>query len=179
MLHSFSIKDALESILLGIMEFYQEQRMNDLVKYAIRHLAESSCSERELRAKIMENFSRDPKVLEDLDMSIEYLKENGFLNDWQFAKRLAMNYTHKGNRFICRMLLHRKISASIIAAVIASLPPESTRALQEALHKVKTIRSNEEPYSLLLRFLQGRLFSGKAIKEVVRQIMPQGLNFAH
>lgn len=150
--------------------------MNDLVKQAIQHLSESTCSETELRCFLMEKIS-NPSSTDNLDNAIIYLKKNGLLNDWQFAKRLAQNYTHKGNQFICQLLRRRKIHAHIINAVIASLPSEQIRALQEASRKIKTIKGREEAYILIARFLQGRLFSGKAIKQVLEQILQQYRGF--
>ena len=147
--------------------------MNNLVKFAIEQLYYSSCSEREMRNILLEKFRNNPQAQKLLDISMDYLKTNGLINDWQLAERLAMNYTHKGNRFIFKLLNQRKIDPSVIADVISKLPAERTRALHEALRKIKSLSCKEDARFVLIRFLNGRLFSGAAIKEALQQVFSQ------
>ena len=119
-------------------------------------------------------LERDYSSLNDFEKSLgstmAYLEEHKIIDDKRLALTIASQQTHKGDRFIKNVLQQRKISDTLITRVLAEIPDEYTRAQEEINKKFTGI--NPPPFSsaLALRFLAGRHFADKTIKDVVQHV---------
>lgn len=140
--------------------------MTSLIDTAICHLSERSYSVKELRSQLEKDFTYIPDLDKAINSVITRLNDLQLLNDHYLARTFAYRYSHKGNRFIQRMLEQKGISSDVIEEALDSLADESYRALEEAR---KQLRENPNKSTEdLCRFLSGRNFSIRAINEVLQ-----------
>lgn len=145
--------------------------MSSMIDTALGLLSEQNYSEKELRAQLEKKFLHIPDLDQSIDSVIERLQNLKIVNDYQLATTLAHSYSHKGNRFIQRVLEQKGINSDIINKVFYALEDESSRAWGETL---KQLRENQnKSIDDLCRFLSGRNFSAIAINTVLQQLLKE------
>ncbi|WP_058532985.1 regulatory protein RecX [Legionella saoudiensis] len=142
--------------------------MTSLIDAAIMYLSERNYSEKELRNKLELEFRSVPDLDKGINSVITRLKELQILNERQFAINVANHYSHKGDRFIKRILEQKGIKYDLIEEAISSLLEERFRALDE-VHRHLLINANKKPNDVC-RFLAGRNFSVQTIEVVLQKI---------
>ncbi|MBA2655411.1 MAG: regulatory protein RecX [Tatlockia sp.] len=148
--------------------------MSCIIDVAIKRLAESSCSESELRLFLEKEFTSQAELKSNINSAIKRLKDLQLLNDLRLATYLAQHYAHKGDCYIAQILSQKGISEATIAEVLLSLENENVRALDVAREKLGNHwDSSEKSTSLLHRFLSGRRFSYAVINSVIGQLGDQ------
>ncbi|MDR0821867.1 MAG: recombination regulator RecX [Oscillospiraceae bacterium] len=102
----------------GISEFHARS-------YAIKLLARKPLSEKELTAKLTENFSED-----DAAAAVAYLKESNYINDRELAEMLTerLLYKKKGESAILFQLKSRGIDRDVAIDVVAEIDDEVIEA---------------------------------------------------
>lgn len=136
---------------------------------AIMYLSEKNYSEKELRNKLEQEFGSLPELDKAVNSVITRLNELEILNEKQLAINIATHYSHKGDRFILRMLEQKGIDSDLVKEAINSLLPEQFRAMDEVRGHFFS-NSNKTPDDLC-RFLAGRNFSSQTIELVLKQFM--------
>lgn len=143
--------------------------MASLIDSAIMYLSEKSYSEKELRHKLELEFRSLPDLDKGIDSVITRLNELEILNERQLAMNIANHYSHKGNRFIQRVLEQKGIKFNLIEEAINSLLDERFRALDEI--RQHFFRDTNKTSDDICRFLAGRNFSGETIETVLQKLI--------
>jgi len=141
------------------------QENNDALNAALRLLGVRQRSVFELAGKLKDKgFTRD-----DIDRTVERLKEAGYLNDEAFAKALAASRARNkswGPAKITQDLLKRGIARETVSGAVALACPEEENLARAALEKWRRRNralSDRQEKEKAFRHLSARGFSPSAI----------------
>ncbi|MDI1352538.1 MAG: regulatory protein RecX [bacterium] len=144
----------------------------NMLNTAIKHLSRKSCSERELRDFLENQFGELVNLEKRINDVMSYLISHRLIHDMRLAEQLTLHYAHKGNQFIQRLLKQRKINEQLINQSLMSIPDELTRAWEETQKRLGSLfhLDQSEKSSTLIRFLMGRQFSLAVVNQVIDKI---------
>lgn len=146
---------------------------NELFDTAIALLSEHKYSEHELREQLKLTCASFPDLDKHIDPVFERLRNEEVMNDRRLAEVVVERYLNKGNAFITEQLEKKGISNVMIQDVLANLPNEDQRALEEARYKQEAALNSDTPPITkrhLYQFLTGRKFSDTSIQKAVDSV---------
>ncbi len=153
---------------------YEEQKslfeQNELFDVAFQLLSNNKYSEQELRAELITKYGDNfPDIDNQIKLVFDRLSTMELISDKRLANVIVERFLSKGNLFIIGQLEKKGIANEIIREVLAELPDESLRALDEARSKKEAAENSDNPLTKihLYQFLTGRKFSDTAIKRAV------------
>lgn len=123
-------------------------------------------------------FKREGFLEKTVEESMQYLRDNGYLNDEIFAERFAKSKLQKKDigAMALRFELQKKgIGKAIIDKVVSKLldgDAEFTSALKAGKKKFKLIKESEanKKKQKLYQFLAQRGFSAEVIQQVIKEL---------
>lgn len=153
----------------------------NLLNKSFKFLSYRPRSEKEVRDYLLRKKADDIT----LERIIQSLKENNFINDFDFTKwwiEQRTKFRPKAQRLIKLELLRKGIAKDLIEEILQDKTVETETDLDKAkkIAQKKLLRyKNEEPhkkYEKMVRFLASRGFNWDTIKEVVDQLVPNRYN---
>lgn len=128
--------------------------------------------------ELKERFKREGYFEEAIETSLNYLQDNGYLNDEVFAERFAKSRLQKkdlGETALRFELLKKGIAKPIVDRVLTKIygeTPVFEMALKAAQKKIKTIKAAEpqKKKQKLYPFLLQRGFSSDIIQRVIEEL---------
>jgi len=155
-------------------EIKEEEEFKKAKGIALRILARCSRSSKELKERLIQK-GFDSQVIERV---LVFLNDRGYLNDLDYAQRLAMRLLENkkvGFARIEAILKERGIPPEFIAAVLSQLK-ENYSEIKTAFQIMERRFSNFEPQratikerNRVIRFLQQRGFSWETIAQVLKK----------
>lgn len=126
---------------------------------ALKYLSYRMRTERELRDKL-----KSKEIPADvIDITVEKLKELGYLDDMEFAKLYVQELMQKyGKRVVVQKLLQKGILREIAEAALESMPQEQN-VINQYVERLKQKYKSEEEYN------------GK--QKIVRALMSKGFDY--
>jgi regulatory protein len=129
--------------------------------------------------ELEERFKREGFFEETITLSIQYLRDNGYLNDEVFAERFAKSKLQKkdiGETALRFELQKKGIDKAIIEKVIAKTfedDAEFVAAIKAGKKKLKLIKEPNaaKKKQKLYQFLTQRGFSAEVIQRVIEEIL--------
>lgn len=156
---------------------FEEQKnlfeQNELFDTAITLLSEHKYSEYDLRKQLKLTCVNFPDQDKQIEPVVDRLRNEGLINDRRLAEVIVERYLNKGNAFITEKLEKKGIANDMIQEVLANLPDEDLRALEEARYKKEAAQNSDNPpvtKSHLYQFLTGRKFSDTSIQKAVDSV---------
>lgn len=142
---------------------------------ALRFLGYRMRAEKE----IIDRLKKDDFEDEIIENTLEYLKRNGLINDFEFAKAFTMDkikINNYGPQKIKYDLYQKGIHRDIVDEVLESLnnkENEYERCLETAEKKISSYKNNDNQskYIKLSGYLQRRGFSYPIIKDVLKELI--------
>lgn len=129
--------------------------------------------------ELRERFKKEGFFEETIESSLNYLIDNGYLNDEVFAERFAKSKIQKKDmgEAALRFELHKKglskqIIENVIRRIVAETPPLDM-AIRAAKKKLRTIRTTEtiKKRQKIYQFLTQRGFSAEVIHRVIAELL--------
>lgn len=141
---------------------------------ALRIIERNYKTEKEVRDKLkLKGYEED-----DIDSSIEFLKNYNFLNDYNYTKAFIKDKINiQGSQKIKYNLIKKGISKEIVQEQLSSInkDDEKITALNIAKKKLNIIKKSEnDEYKIsgkLYRFLISKGYGYDVVKEVVKEVM--------
>ncbi len=136
---------------------------------ALRLLEYRAHSEKELEAKLL----RAGADRNDLPPIMDFLKEYGFLNDADYARRLALdlqNLKKFGKRRIVSELKVKGISAEDIESAVSELEEEESSALLPLIEKKLKGDYEKKSIDRAIRYFTYRGYGFSDIKACIEQL---------
>lgn len=141
---------------------------------ALRIIERNYKTEKEVRDKLkLKGYEED-----DIDSSIEFLKNYNFLNDYNYTKAFIKDKINiQGSQKIKYNLIKKGISKEIVQEQLSSInkDDEKITALNLAKKKLNIIKKSEnDEYKIsgkLYRFLISKGYGYDVVKEVVKEVM--------
>lgn len=141
---------------------------------ALRIIERNYKTEKEVRDKLKLKGYED----DDIDSSIEFLKNYNFLNDYNYTKAFIKDKINiQGSQKIKYNLIKKGISKEIVQEQLSSInkDDEKITALNLAKKKLNIINKSEnDEYKIsgkLYRFLISKGYGYDIVKEVVKEVM--------
>ncbi|OOM09287.1 recombination regulator RecX [Clostridium saccharobutylicum] len=141
---------------------------------ALRIIERNYKTEKEVRDKLKLKGYED----DDIDSSIEFLKNYNFLNDYNYTKAFIKDKINiQGSQKIKYNLIKKGISKEIVQEQLSSInkDDEKITALNLAKKKLNIIKKSEnDEYKIsgkLYRFLISKGYGYDIVKEVVKEVM--------
>ncbi len=144
---------------------------NDPINYALKLLSLRGRSVRELSFRLKrKGFSE-----EEIERTIEYLTERGFLDDRSLAEELlsyCQEVKHLGPRGVKEFLKKRGIEQPLIEELTCSLEDDQERAfkLAERFYKLNRAKPDDKIKRRLYGYLYRRGYSYDTIREVLKRL---------
>jgi regulatory protein len=144
---------------------------------ALYYLARGSKSEMQLRQYLKKKKFSDESTSETLAA----MREKGYVNDADFAKRFAADFTKRkkaGVRLLKSELAKKGISRQMIDSVLkeSGLDKDNEEsAWMASLKKIPSIRKKENARAKLWGFLRSRGFSDDIIRKTVSRVQKEKL----
>lgn len=141
---------------------------------ALRIIERNYKTEKEVRDKLkLKGYEED-----DIDSSIEFLKNYNFLNDYNYTKAFIKDKINiQGSQKIKYNLIKKGISKEIVQEQLSSIDKDDEKitALNLAKKKLNIIKKSEnDEYKIsgkLYRFLISKGYGYDVVKEVVKEVM--------
>jgi regulatory protein len=144
---------------------------------ALYYLARSAKSEMQLRQYLKKKkFSE-----ESIGETITLLREKGYINDEDFTRRFASDFTRRkkaGVRLLKSELMKKGISRQIVDSVLKESGLDKDNedsAWLAALKKIPVIKKKENARTKLWSFLRSRGFSDDIIRKAVARVQKEKL----
>ncbi len=172
LVYTHSLKKGMEvdaDFLNNVLLHEEQLKANNI---ALRFLGYRMRAEKEIKDRLYkENF--DENIIEN---TIEYLRRNKLVDDFEFAKTFArdkMNLNNYGPQKIRFDLYQKGIDKQIIDEVLAEDNSEYKRCLEAAEKKIYSYRNddNQSKYRKLSGFLARRGYSYPIIKDVLNELI--------
>ena len=145
---------------------------------ALKILSGRAISEAELHQRLIKDFAELSNVDQEVNDTIEHLKDLHLINDGRIAENFVLRYSHKGNRYIKAILAQKGIKKDIINEMMATLDSEEQRAFIEAKKKLRSFKLDKNEESKLFRFLSGRGFASDSIKKALLMLKEECTDYA-
>ena len=182
----FSLRKGEELVSATIEKIKHEEEFRSAKQSALRSLARSMRSEKEIREKL-KNKKFHTEIIEEVILE---LRERDFLNDERFAKTFVADTSQRknvGTRLLQQQLFRKGIAKQFIEESLKDVPVEQEMELALALAKKKKsqlngsskkleqIQKKKRIGDLLLR----RGFSSSITLKVLKQVLEEEKNFTN
>jgi len=162
-----------EIFLERMKEIVADEEKQKATNHALSYLARKPRSVAQVKEKLKVK-GHDTEII---DLVINQLKENNYLNDRDYAHTVAQYYIkqNKGRKWVSQKLSQDGISKEYIQEALADMDEDNefSTALHIALKRWKSKKEDDDIYSVqrkMAAFLIRKGYSGSVVNKVLKEI---------
>ena len=145
-------------------EIYIENKVNKCMTKALSYMTKNLKTEQQLKNYLYEKMF-DSQVVE---IVVNRLKQNGIVDDKNYAKLFVESYKNKKGKLAINQLLKQKgINQNIINEVLSNFASSKDVIKNMAEKYLKNKPADKKTYSKLYNYLMGKGFTYTEIKEAL------------